>query len=265
MIAPAPRDEHGEPWLCRCTCGHEQVVHTKKLLRLKFCDACRPSRRHDLTGKTFNNLTVIALDETSRKTVHWLCLCSCGNEKSVSATALTTGNTKSCGCLLRKQNRKQKEDYLSNRRDVLLRSKISSYKTNAKQRGYDWLLTDQEAFHLMTLDCFYCKTPPSNIASHDKIDQFIFYSGIDRVVNDIGYESTNVVPCCRDCNMAKGSKDMHSFLVWAHRVARNTLEPVFDTNKEVSDHDATRHPALTDVLSLYGDERGRLPTNLTDV
>jgi len=33
----------------------------------------------------------------------WLCQCDCGNEVTVSGNNLRSGNTKSCGCLLREQ------------------------------------------------------------------------------------------------------------------------------------------------------------------
>ncbi|MBQ8296854.1 MAG: hypothetical protein IJX77_03625 [Ruminococcus sp.] len=52
----------------------------------------------DLTGKTFNRLTVIRRD-TSRDGVYWICRCDCGREVSVRAYNLTSGSTKSCGCL----------------------------------------------------------------------------------------------------------------------------------------------------------------------
>lgn len=264
VIADASCVDHKGRWLCRCSCGNEQVFSNKQLLNVKFCDGCRPIRRHDLSGKIFGHLTVLRLD-TTRKITHWVCLCTCGKEKSVNATALKTGNTRSCGCFQRSKERKNQDNYLQNRHDVLLRSKIASYKANARTRGYEWSLTDAEAVHLMQSDCFYCKAPPSNIVSHEKLDQFVFYSGIDRVVNEVGYTKENVVPCCRDCNLAKRDRDVRSFLVWVHRVAKHTAEPDFDLSLEVCDHDVTRHPALNDVLALFDDERCGLPLNLANI
>lgn len=58
----------------------------------------------DLTGKRFGNLTAVRLSEhrlsssgVSKR--YWLCKCDCGNTKSIYARSLTSGNTKSCGCL----------------------------------------------------------------------------------------------------------------------------------------------------------------------
>ena len=60
----------------------------------------------DLTGKRFGLLTVKSLADpyvlpSGEKKRRWLCECDCGNEIAVMQTHLTTGNTKSCGCLQR--------------------------------------------------------------------------------------------------------------------------------------------------------------------
>lgn len=54
----------------------------------------------DLTGQCFGRLTpikVIKVDEKRGAT--WLCQCSCGNTIELIGSKLTTGTTKSCGCL----------------------------------------------------------------------------------------------------------------------------------------------------------------------
>lgn len=57
----------------------------------------------DLTGREFTRLRVVRRDPNGRGTV-WVCLCDprlggCGNETSVTPTALRSENTRSCGCL----------------------------------------------------------------------------------------------------------------------------------------------------------------------
>lgn len=56
--------------------------------------------RNDLqiSGVTFNRLTAIHKIAGSDK---WLCKCACGSEVAVRGASLTSGNTKSCGCLRR--------------------------------------------------------------------------------------------------------------------------------------------------------------------
>jgi hypothetical protein len=59
----------------------------------------------DLTHKIFGKLTVIKQAGKNKfKHILWLCRCFCGNKTIVSSGNLTSGNTKSCGCLLKKGN-----------------------------------------------------------------------------------------------------------------------------------------------------------------
>jgi hypothetical protein len=61
----------------------------------------------DLTGQVFSRLTVIrevaarylAVKDGRRRQRQWECLCVCGCKIVVIGQALTSGNTKSCGCL----------------------------------------------------------------------------------------------------------------------------------------------------------------------
>ena len=61
--------------------------------------------RMDLTNRRFGRLTVIEEAEpayTAGKPFRrWRCRCDCGNEVVVRQAQLTTGKTKSCGCLQR--------------------------------------------------------------------------------------------------------------------------------------------------------------------
>jgi len=57
-------------------------------------------RARDITGEVFGRLTAIERDTScAYKQTRWFCSCSCGNLTSVSTSNLTTGHTKSCGCL----------------------------------------------------------------------------------------------------------------------------------------------------------------------
>lgn len=56
-------------------------------------------KRLNLTGNKFGKLTVIGPEFTYSYTGKWRVRCDCGNERVVFGTSLTSGNTKSCGCL----------------------------------------------------------------------------------------------------------------------------------------------------------------------
>ena len=102
---------------CRCDCGREKDIYKNSVLRgdTKTCgaDECidklgqHPSRRKDLTGRTFGRLKVIKLVDSvlvkkpsghHKRKVLWLCKCSCGKTHIASSNSLSTKNTLSCGC-----------------------------------------------------------------------------------------------------------------------------------------------------------------------
>lgn len=64
------------------------------------------SRMKDITGNRYGNLIVEKLQERvirlsdNKPIYYWLCKCDCGNTKISSTNNLTSGNTRSCGCLL---------------------------------------------------------------------------------------------------------------------------------------------------------------------
>lgn len=55
--------------------------------------------REDLSGQVFSRLTVLEFVGFNRYRSVWKCVCSCGTEKTIIGAALTSGATKSCGCL----------------------------------------------------------------------------------------------------------------------------------------------------------------------
>lgn len=58
---------------------------------------------HNLAGQTFGRLTAIGLsgERSTNGCLKWDCECSCGKVVAVIAYLLTSGSTKSCGCLSR--------------------------------------------------------------------------------------------------------------------------------------------------------------------
>lgn len=56
--------------------------------------------RNNIVGLTFGRLVALeCVGSNSRGSLLWLCVCSCGNKKIVIGANLTSGKTKSCGCL----------------------------------------------------------------------------------------------------------------------------------------------------------------------
>jgi len=87
----------------------------------------------DLTGQKFNHLVVLEqgesfINKSGRNYVMWICQCDCEDKTifSVRADALTTGNTKSCGC---SNKRSSIHNLYYTRQRVIL--------SNMKQRCYN--------------------------------------------------------------------------------------------------------------------------------
>lgn len=58
----------------------------------------------NIIGQKFGLLTVIDRDYSYKNPKHtkWICICDCGNQKSVFRNSLISGKTRSCGCLQNK-------------------------------------------------------------------------------------------------------------------------------------------------------------------
>jgi hypothetical protein len=96
-------------WLCNCLCGQFTKVELS-LLRSGQTKSCgcivkekAKARIRRLENERFGNLTVLKMmDKNASGNYTWLCVCDCGKETIVSCGKLTSGHTKSCGCLWKK-------------------------------------------------------------------------------------------------------------------------------------------------------------------
>ncbi len=99
----------GAHWLCKCDCGNMTTVKGYSLRKRRFsaCGCLRDEGlsigrllTRDITDQRFGRL--LALEPTSKKIggcIAWRCKCDCGETILASVSYLTTGDTKSCGCL----------------------------------------------------------------------------------------------------------------------------------------------------------------------
>lgn len=101
-------------WLCLCDCGGETIASSGNLKRGHTTSCgCETKKRmsklgktgfKDLTGKKFGFLYVekyYGKSKDGRRGSDFLCTCDCGTKNViVSGSSLTSGGTKSCGCLM---------------------------------------------------------------------------------------------------------------------------------------------------------------------
>ena len=93
-------------WVCQCQCGATSIVRGKHLRkgRIRSCGCLQRELtgqllRKDLTGRVFGHLTVTSFAFSRRSNAYWNCQCDCGATAIIAATSLTTGATRSCGCM----------------------------------------------------------------------------------------------------------------------------------------------------------------------
>lgn len=94
----------------------------------------------NIIGKQYNRLTPVErVENTYTKSGHeiinYLCKCDCGNELVVNKHSITSGNTKSCGCL-RKEKSKETKYFKGNKYELIEEGYIVGYTTNTNDIFY---------------------------------------------------------------------------------------------------------------------------------
>jgi hypothetical protein len=183
------------------------------------------AKQVNLVGIKFNRLHVIELFGTRKYGKNnkriWKCRCDCGKIVYQNTGALTTGNSKSCGCLhneLSSENGKKSRHKVA-KEDAGYKSLYSSYKCNAKNRKLQFDVTFEHFMNLLKDNCFYCNSEPSNI--YFKSYYNTPYNGVDRINNELGYTNDNIVSCCKICNISKNNYSTEVFFDWIQRISRN--------------------------------------------
>lgn len=96
---------NGAIWRFRCDCGNE-VLKSAVRVRGGYIRSCgcksamhQFRKSHIDVGQKFGRLITVSQAESVGHNLAWSCLCDCGQRVDVLASNLTSGNTKSCGCL----------------------------------------------------------------------------------------------------------------------------------------------------------------------
>lgn len=174
---------------------------------------------NDIVNKEFIYLKVVKYEysEPNKNGVgnhhYYKCLCKCGKEVITKRRSLLKNEIKSCGCYtieINKQagyNKRIYKDEESRNYNHLYRRHLNQ----AKYRNLEFKLTREEHKILVSNDCHYCGSKPSNTLNEKWMNTSLNYSGIDRKYQNTGYTKDNCVSCCIICNKAKNTLDYDEF------------------------------------------------------
>lgn len=131
---------------CLCDCGKTHVVRISLLLQglSKSCGCMRnanprkpasqPRVKKDLVGERFERLLVLrdSGQRNAKRAKLWVCACDCGVEKMIPTDALTSGISRSCGCLQKDlQSQRRSEDLTGGRFGSLVAVGVSQERVKA--------------------------------------------------------------------------------------------------------------------------------------
>jgi hypothetical protein len=178
----------------------------------------------DLTGRKFGRLTVLSQNKKPDKGGYptWNCSCECGGFSSPTGPNLVYGNSTSCGCIRREAAISRLASMSENNRlpagEAAFNQVLSNYRVNARNRGLEFSLTEEEFRTLTKITCHYCgRLPNQQKKTRDRkrrVRDIYVFMGIDRKDNKQGYTTSNSVPCCLFCNQAKLTHSYEEFQAW---------------------------------------------------
>lgn len=244
-------------WNCKCDCGNLLIVKTTHLNKKQVRSCGCLVSQYGLSlkpGQKINRLTTI-----SYKRGKWFCYCDCGNYIEISTDNLTSGNTKSCGCLKSEVSSKNSDKLIAGRRQY--DPKTSSARRVWKSYCYRDIFCDlsfAEFLKISQQNCFYCgispnieynffKTVSSRGSEKAKLEGTFIYNGLDRIDSLKNHTLNNVVPCCYECNRAKNNRSVNDFLIWINSLKVNE----FNIPQIISKSLPEKGSLLTSIKCIY--------------
>lgn len=128
-----PSGQQATMWKCICDCGNTISVRSEYLRNNSITSCgCIEKQQKNIVGQRFGRL--IVLEEDSNKSNSWICQCDCGNITTVLKGSLTSGKTRSCGCLQREVGYSKLNDLTGQKFGML--TVISRAENDRKQVRY---------------------------------------------------------------------------------------------------------------------------------
>lgn len=165
-------------------------------------------------GQHYGELEVTDYAFVKNKRTYWKCKCSCGNETVVCGSNLTTGHTKSCGCL---QQKNREEIHITH---GMRKTRLYREWVNMKARTtYD--CADKSGRYLkrgISL-CKEWRDTPNNFFEWAVNNGYQDNLTIDRIDNDKGYSPDN----CRWITPEKQQRNKSTNLMITYKGIKKCL------------------------------------------
>ncbi len=93
-------------------------------------------------------------------------------------------------------------------RKTTINGRWNSYVRSAKKRNFSWNITKEEFESFWGKPCNYCGCEISTI-------------GLDRIDSSKGYEITNLISCCTQCNIIKLDYSYEEFIIKINKIYKH--------------------------------------------
>jgi len=230
VLVEVHRDK-GRGYLCRCSCGHEQVfavsyLNTGRLTACKFCQA----RQRDedaaskMVGLRRGRYTVLSRHGNNKSGSRtWLCRCDCGRQTVyTTGQVLSQGNQRmSCAACWQDNLEDANRVYSPPARFW------SRFLAQAKRRSLLVTISQDAAADLFGQQKCKCALSGSPIHFTKLRTKFNRYTtaSLDRIDSTKPYEEGNVQWVHKQVNLMKGSLPQSHFVDWCLRVASHVEVP----------------------------------------
>ena len=213
-------------WVVQCACGVESTrdAHSLTSGYSKMCEDCAKSRpkgpRRDLKGEVFGRLTVVKHIYVPKRSgglqLLWECECKCGNIISIITSSLTTGNTKSCGCVRKLVGA---EHYKWGGHGEISGDFWYTIKQGAIERELTFDLSIEDAWQLFLNQERKCALSQWPINFAPSLRRHLITASLDRIDSNKGYYLENVQWIHKDINRMKNSFEQAYFIEVCKAVA----------------------------------------------
>ena len=186
------------------------------------CENCHEKKRN---GEIIGIYKILDFDHIANGHSYYKVECQkCGNIR-----VLSIGNMK---------NKKYCNKCRDATGNVAYNAFYNGYKSGAKKRNLDFMLTPPQFVTLIQSNCIYCGRAPEE---HEyklgaKREKYKFIAnGIDRIDSAKGYTVDNCVSCCTQCNTMKLNYTREQFLNQVKRIYNFSLKKGSETIENLID------------------------------